>query len=168
MLIPWLQRPIEVANLFNPAFCAALLCQAVEAHENEAGRGLSYPVAFVVLPVVLHKATRELLPRTTATKLHGWLQTHEQIRVGFAERMQQMVQLTREGLLFAMQHQVLTVDSTGTLVLGLHSLGSQGKLDVAKDSETALCLKKAAFVGRWFASIPNPIAFLALWGIKLQ
>ena len=79
-----------------------------------------------------------------------------------------MVQLTREGLLFAIQHQVLTVDNTGTLVLGIRTLGSQGKLGVTKDSETAVCIKKAAFVGRWFASVPNPIAFLALWGIKLQ
>jgi hypothetical protein len=164
MLVPWFQRPIEVANLFNPAFCALLLHQAVGAHEEEAGRGMSYPVAFVVLPVVLHKATRELLPKTTATKLHGWLQTNEQVRVGFAERMQQMVQITREGLLFALQHEVLAVDNTGALVLGMRNLG---KLSVAKNSETALCVKKAAFVGRWFASVPNGIAFLALWGVKL-
>jgi Family of unknown function (DUF6521) len=165
MLLPWLQRPIEVANLFNPAFCALLVHQAVKSYELETGRGMSYSTAFVVLPVVLHKGTRELLPHSIATKLHAWLQTNEQVRVGFAERMQQMTQLTREGLLFAMQHQALVLDKAGAMAVGPRKLG---KLDVDKESETALCVKKAEFVGRWFASVPNPVALLALWGIKLQ
>ena len=165
MLLSWPQRPIEVANLFNPAFCALLLRQAVEAHEDETGRGMSYVVAFVVLPVVLHKSTRELLPRSAATKLHGWLQTNEQVRVGFAERVQQMVQITQEGLLFALQHKALALDKTGALIPGEQKLG---KFKVAKDSEAALCAKKAEFIGRWFSSVSNPVAFLALWGIKLQ
>jgi hypothetical protein len=146
MLLPWLQRPIEVANLFNPAFCALLVHQAVKAYELEAGRGMSYSTAFVVLPVVLHKDTRELLPHSIATKLHAWLQTNEQVRVGFAGRMQQ-------------------INKAGALVVGPFKLG---KLDLDKESETALCIKKAEFVGRWFASVPNPVALLALWGIKLQ
>jgi hypothetical protein len=165
MLAPWFQRPIEVANLFNPAFCALLLYQVVKAHETEAGRGLGYPVAFVALPTVLHKDIREQLPNTNATKLHVWLQTHEQVRLRMAGHVQHMAQLTREGLLFALGHGALALDKQGALVLGPNKLSA---LDVDKGSETAHCVKKAAFVGRWFASVANPVAMLALWGIKLQ
>ncbi|WP_460586553.1 three component ABC system middle component [Hymenobacter arcticus] len=165
MLAPWPQRPIEVANLLNPAFCALLLHQVVKAHEQEVGRGLGYPVAFVALPTVLHKDIREQLPPTIATKLHAWLQTHEQVRVRMPSHVQQMAQLTREGLLFALGHEVLALNKQGALVVGARKLGA---LQVDKGSETAQCVKKAEFIGRWFASVANPIAMLALWGIKLQ
>ncbi|GAB3639355.1 hypothetical protein GCM10027422_49460 [Hymenobacter arcticus] len=119
----------------------------------------------MALPTVLHKDIREQLPPTIATKLHAWLQTHEQVRVRMPSHVQQMAQLTREGLLFALGHEVLALNKQGALVVGARKLGA---LQVDKGSETAQCVKKAEFIGRWFASVANPIAMLALWGIKLQ
>jgi len=126
---------------------------------------MSYAMAFVVLPVVLHKMTRELLPRSVTTRLHVWLQGHKHVRIGFAERMQNMVQITKEALMFAMQHEALVLDEMGALVVGERKLG---RYPVDKESEAAQCVKKAEFVGRWFAGIDNTITFLAIWGVKLQ
>ena len=113
-MLPWSQRPVE-ANLFNPAYCALLLRHAVEGHHKTALRGLDYAAAFMVLPVVLHKATRELLPGTISTKLHFWAQRHHEVRIGFAKRMQDMVPVTKEALLFGMQHEVLKLNEKGAL-----------------------------------------------------
>lgn len=162
-MIPWNQRPIEVANLFNPAFCALLLKQAVEGYQHSVKRGMDFPLAFIVLPIVLHRATREALP-TIATKLNVWMQRHHEVRIGFAERAQNLTPLTKEGLIFALQQDALQLDHTGALIPGTLKLK---KNSIAATSETAACLKKAEFIGRWFAEAGNTVTLLSAWGIKI-
>jgi len=164
--VPWEQRPFEAANLFNPAFCALLVRRAVQAYQKDACRGMDYTMAFLVLPVVLHKDTRELLPITIASKLHVWIQRHHHVRVGFAERMQNMVPITKEALLFGLQHQVFEVNNVGALEVGQRRLKPYEN-EVEKKSEVAMCLKKAEFVGRWFADAGTTATILAAWGVKI-
>jgi hypothetical protein len=57
MMSAWNDRPTEIANLLNPAFCALLLAQAVRGYQEETKVGLPYALAFLVLPLVLHKPT---------------------------------------------------------------------------------------------------------------
>lgn len=163
-MLPWTQRPVE-ANLFNPAYCALLLHHAVEGYHKTALRGLDFSAAFMVLPVVLHKATRELLPGTISTKLHFWAQRHHEVRIGFAKRMQDMVPITKEALLFGMQHEVLQLGGEGELLVGPRQLKPY---DIAPDSEAAECLKKATFVGRWFADAGTTVTVLAAWDVKID
>lgn len=163
-MLPWNQRPIEVANLFNPAFCGLLLRQAVGGYQQASERGMDYAMAFVVLPVVLHKDTRETLPNLS-TKLHVWMHRNHQVRIGFAERMQNMVQITKEALLFALQHGVLALNGEGALIPGPQALGNY---PVPKASEAAKCAKQAEFVGRWFADAGSPATFFSTWGIKMN
>jgi hypothetical protein len=164
-MLPWNQRPVEVANLFNPAFCALLLTKAVASYQKTASRGMDYSMAFVLLPVVLHKATRDAFPHSTSTKLQVWMQKHHHVRIGFAERMQNMVKITREALLFGLQHGVLALDETGALVIGNVKLGAY---TVPKYSEATECAKGADFVGRWFADAGSIATFFTAWGIKIQ
>src|SRR5688572_8037778 len=111
-MLPWNQRPIEVANLFNPAFCALLFNQTVAAYQHSTKRGMDFPLAFIVLPIVLHKTTREALS-TMATKLNVWMQRHHEVRIGFAERTQNLMPITKEGLMFALQQDALQLDEKG-------------------------------------------------------
>jgi hypothetical protein len=126
---------------------------------------MDYALAFIVLPVVLHKNTRELLPADTRTKLHVWMQRHHEVRIGFAERVQNLVPITKEALLFGLQQQALHVDDRGTLIAGERQLS---ELPAPKSSEAAICLKKAAFLGRWFSEAGKPATLLSSWGIKIQ
>jgi hypothetical protein len=164
--VPWGQRPFEVANLFNPAFCALLLRQTVHTYQKVSHQGMDYSMLFLVLPVVLHKVTRELLPPGVASKFHVWIQRHHHLRVGFAERMQNMVPITKEALLFGLQHKVLQVDEFGTLKVGPRRVKPYEK-EVDAKSEAAACLKKSDFVGRWFADAGTTATILAAWGVKV-
>ena len=73
----WSERPPEVAHLFNPAFCALLLREAVRGFAEVSPSGMPHPLVFLLLPIVLHKATRESLPGSITTKMHPWLQEHQ-------------------------------------------------------------------------------------------
>ncbi|BDA67679.1 hypothetical protein CAL7716_018450 [Calothrix sp. PCC 7716] len=99
----WQERPVEYANLFNPAFCSILLQNAIKGYQKEKKQGIPYPLLFLVLPLVLHISTRNALPKTTVTKLHIWLQKQPEVRVGFAERASYLVPYTKEALAFRMQ-----------------------------------------------------------------
>jgi hypothetical protein len=126
---------------------------------------MDYSMAFVVLPVVLHKATREMLPSIITTKMHVWAQRHHEVRIGFASRMQNMVPVTKEAVLFGVQHEALRFNEEGALVVGAGPLADYG---IEPESEAAKCLKKAAFVGRWFADAGTTATFLAAWGVKIN
>ena len=163
-MLPWNRRPIE-ANLVNPAFCALVLHQTIEGYRKVALRGMDFSLAFLVLPVVLHKATRDLIPISIATKLHVWVQRHHEVRIGFAQHMQNTVPITKEALLFGMQHEAIQLDEQGALVVGKQKLEP---FEAKPDSEVDTCLKKALFVGRWFADAGSTASVIAAWDVKID
>src|ERR1039457_6981771 len=55
----WNDRPPEIAHLFNPAFCALLIREGVLGFVEVSPGGMPYPLVFLLLPIVLHKATRD-------------------------------------------------------------------------------------------------------------
>ncbi|WP_020600347.1 three component ABC system middle component [Spirosoma panaciterrae] len=162
-MLSWSERPVEIANLFNPAFCALLLRQAITEYEKKGGKGLDYPLVFLMLPLILHKFSRELLPATTKTKLHTWLQDHQEVRVGLDQRISSLANYTKEAIIYGLQFKLLAFDETGALTAPKRRLP---KFD-AGDSEAASCFDKAAMLGRWFVNAGNTATLLSMWGIRL-
>jgi len=66
----WSRRSHEERALLNPGFCANLLWQAARGCAAVGNGALSFEESFLVLPFVLHRETREMLPRDTRT---SWL-----------------------------------------------------------------------------------------------
>lgn len=162
-MLPWENRPIEVANLLNPAFCSILLRDSVETFQIENGQGMSYPLSFFILPLVLHKPTREALPRTTRTKLHTWLQEKPEVRIGFVERARQLVPYSKEAIIFGLQTGIIKVNENGNLTPSSKRLK---KLSWVDEVEPSICRKKAQFLGRWLARAGNVPTILTIWGIR--
>ena len=52
----WDQRPFEVKNLFNPAFCGLVLFRALQGYEEENPDGMPFSLALLVLPLCLQKS----------------------------------------------------------------------------------------------------------------
>lgn len=160
----WTQRSVEEANLLNPAFCCAVLTSSDVGYMGIDKAGISYPLVFLVLPVVLHKPTRDLLPRSKRTSLAAWIQQNPEVRILFAERVIALKPYTREAILFGMLHDWLTLGEGCRLQTNLDdkniNLISKKLKDEAKE-----CVKKARFVGQWFASAGSAQTVMALWGI---
>lgn len=160
----WNTRPTELAYLFNPAFCGWVLREAVEGFSSVAPGGMPLPLAFLVLPVVLHRPTRELVPAAVTTKLHVWLQEHPELRVAFAGRVAELAPFTREALLFLGARDQIRVSDDGTIAV-TGKLG-RGKATLTEHStEIKESLAKAKFVGRWFASAGEPKTVFQNWGV---
>lgn len=79
--------------------------------------------------------------------------------------MQDLVPITKEALLFGLQHEAIQLNKLGALVVGPRRLPAY---EVAPESEVAACLKKALFQGRWFADAGRTSTVLAAWNVTMR
>ena len=159
----WTRRPIEIANLFNPAFCAIVLRDSIRGYNSIANRSMPYSLVFLIPPIVLHEQTRLSLPRSTRTKLHSWLHNNPWVKVSFAERTRRLIPYTKEAIIFGVQREIIEFDHQGNLNHVPRKL-SPSRWEA--DAEAEQCVKKAAFLGRWFAESGDPTTIYPLWGIR--
>lgn len=159
---PWNQRAPEVAYLLNPAFCGEVLRRCLGEHLTTVDRPMAYPLAFLVLPLVLHKGTRELIDGRTQ-QLHTWLQSHPEVKIDFAERARRLVPVSREALVFLQQVEAITINETAHIIVSPHRPRT---LRQQRTGEIAECYAKAKVVGRWFARAGLPETVFTMLGVK--
>lgn len=160
---PWHLRPQEVANLLNPAFCAQVLYATVQSHVASNDRPLPYALAFIVLPLVLHRATRDTMDGRT-THFQTWLNGHEEVKIGFSARARQTVPYTREALIFSLQTGSLALAPNGGLATGTDLKRIRRKVPQVDENEA--CIGKAAILGRWLANAGSPATVFASIGVQ--
>lgn len=160
----WEQRPVEIANLLNPAFCSLLLMDAIGGYRSRNEGGMPYPVAFLILPLVLHEQTREALPNTIRTDLHVWLQNRPEIRYEAGRRIGQLIPYTKEALIFGMRHGLIDIDPQGTLLVQ-RSTSSRARPELQPVQISAI-RNRAGFLGKWFAKLGDPLIIYTMWGVR--
>ncbi len=161
----WAVRPQEEAYLLNPAFCCTILTAAISEYVNVASEGVPFPLSFMMLPIVLHKATRESLPRDVRTTMAAWLHDHASARVLFYERLISLKPHTGEALRFGMSHNWIFHSSGALLVNTLGRSGVRRAVHNLSD-EARECVMRARFLGRWFAVGGTAETVMAFWGVN--
>lgn len=157
----WRERVPEVAFLLNPAFCSLVIHEAVVAYQKEAGEGLRYPEAYLILPIVLHRETR--LSLSSKTHMKKWIQHNSPLLIDFSHRAKSLVAVSYEAVDFSLQ--------TGLIVYREGKLYSRqpiasSRLDRISDEEMKECFSKAQHVGRWFARAGSGENIYAAWGVR--
>ena len=111
----WNERPFEIRNLFNPAFCGVILLRALQGFEERDDSGMPFSLALLVLPLCLYKDSRELISNSPRSYLIKTISDNPQMLVGFAERTRSLLPYTFEALGFTMQLQSFEVTKQGRL-----------------------------------------------------
>lgn len=161
---PWAERPVEHARLLNPAFLGALLWSCANGYASSSDDVQPYLLSFLVPPIILHKATRETLPTSTRTSLAAWLGERTEVHVGFAERATALVPLVKEALIFAANGTLLRLERAR--VHASSRPRAITRFEREASDEVKDCLRKAAFVGKWFAVSGSYTTVMALWGVS--
>ncbi len=161
----WLARPKEEAYLFNPAFCCTTLSVAMQSYTGVRDTGVPFPLVFMFLPIVLHKPTRESLPRNTRTSMAAWLQENSEARVLFFERLVSLKPHTREALQFGMLFDWIVPRSGGLLETKLTNADVTRTTRTLSD-EARECIMRARFLGKWFAEAGETYTAMAFWGVR--
>lgn len=158
----WDQRPYEIRNLFNPAFCGLLLMRSFHTFEQEDDRGMPFSLALLVLPLSLHKQSREILDAGKRSYLLKLLSSHPELLVGFPSRVFDLFPYTQEALGFLMQLGLFEVSSDGRLKAAPNGI----KKTMTGTKETVSCQKAARFIGREFARIGDRSTVYMSLGIR--
>jgi hypothetical protein len=162
---PWKDRPTDIASLLNPALGALLITEAVRGYQSERpDQRLDFAVAHLVLPITLHGPTRRNLPSRINTKFHVWLERNPETRIGFAERVRDLVPFTAEGIVFASNQRWLTIIQS-RLVRYTNAVSPTAALR-PPGGDVRECAKSAYFLGRWLATAGSPNTIYALLGIR--
>lgn len=160
----WSERPVEVANLLNPAFCGQVIYSCAVAHHAEISDAFPYAFAFLVLPLVLHSETRSTMKATTR-HFEVWLNVNPEIKVGLAGRARSLVPFAREALTFLQQSKVFAVRDTDAGLVVTKGL-RRTRRQFPPGEDTRGCLRGAAVVGKWFARANSPAAIYAALGLR--
>lgn len=161
----WTDRTIEERALLNPAFCASLIWHFASAGEGQGQRALTFMEAYLVLPIVLPRNSREALPRSTRTSLAAWMDENPFFQATLAVRSRAMVPFTKDALIFGATRQFLQV-STDSVRASVEWKRRVNSILRQSSPETQACLKKAEFLGNWFLETGTPNTVMALLGVR--
>jgi hypothetical protein len=144
----------EVRNVQNPALGAGLLwrfaCGYVESHATRDSVPL--PLVFIVLPIVLHERSQELVARTqTPSGLRAFTakfgnsdNSMQDVLLAIHGRMLAIKSLTCESLRVALATRLLCLEPTGTLIAL-----SQTNAVAGIPEDVRRLMKSAEKLGRW-------------------
>ena len=158
----WDQRPIEIRNLFNPAFCGLVLFRAMATFEEEDDRGIPFSLVPLILPICLHRQSREILVASTRSYFLKLVVNHPQLLVGFAARAQDMLPFTFEAL--GLLHHLGTIEVQPDGRLKTRPQGV--RKTISGSDETQAIQKVAKYLGREFARIGDRVTIFATMGIR--
>ncbi len=162
-MIRWEERPVEIANLLNPAFCGEILRRCINTYQQSASSSFPYTLIFLVLPIILHRDTRERISPRQRLSLHAWLQIHQDLKIGFAERATEFIPITREALIFLLQVRAVSLKEQASLIAEPYK---NAPVEGQNAGEIADCYRKADLVGRWFARAGTATNIYAMWGVR--
>jgi hypothetical protein len=158
----WDQRPIEIRNLFNPAFCGLVLFRSFCGHDEEDPRGMPFSLALLILPLCLHKESRDVFLQRNRSYFLKVVSTHPQLLVNFGTRVTDLLPFTLEALGFLMQLGAFEVDPSGRLKVVPEGV----RKSVTGTPETIACQRVARFLGKEFARVADRATIYTTLGIR--
>ena len=158
----WNQRPFEVRNLFNPAFCGLILFRALRGYEELNEDGMPFSLALLVLPLCLHKESRQTLEKGNRGYLLKVVEKNPKLLIGFAKRATDLLPLALEALGMLMERGCIqvTVDGRMRTVPDLVRKSDTGT------AESVSCQRVARFIGKEFARIEDRVTVYATFGVR--
>ena len=162
---PWAERTREEAHLLNPAFCCLVVAAASAGYLESNQEPLPFALSFMVLPITLHRSTRETLPHTTRTSIPAWLQQHPEARLGFHDRLMALQPHTREAIRYGISFEWITVHRVGRIRC-LASESSYRNALRLLDGDARDCLVRGRFLGKWLGGGASTATTMALWGVR--
>ena len=158
----WDQRPIEIRNLFNPAFCGLILFRAMQSYEEVDDRGIPFSLSLLVLPLCLHKDSREVIAGSPRSYLLKTMEKNPQVHVGFADRVTAMLPYAFEGFGLLMERGCISVANEGRI----QTVPNKVRKSVTGTDETKSCQRVARIVGKEFARIADRVTVYTAFGIR--
>ncbi len=150
-----MRKPIEYEIIQNPVLGAAAITQAVIEYREARDEGMPLALVMVVLPMVFHKETTELIAgmNKVGGGLRRAIREDRTLSVGLQQRMEKMAELSFTALNLALScKKCLTLDlETNILVIPCRKTMPGADMGYG-DGGGGEILKAAMRVGYWLGS----------------
>jgi hypothetical protein len=158
----WDQRPFEVRNLFNPAFCGLVLHRAMQGFEEIDPDGIPFSLSLLILPLCLHKYSREVFSVNPRRYLLRVIAENPQLLVEFPARAKDFLPFTFEALGILMQHGCFEVTQDGKL----KAVKKRVRAAITGTDESISCQRVAKTIGKEFARINDRVTIYTTFGVR--
>lgn len=158
----WHERPVEIRNLFNPAFCGLVLCRAFAGFEEIDSDGMPFSLSLLVLPLCLHKESREIIHKNQLSYMLKIIESNPQILLGFSSRASNLLPFTFEGLGYSMFLDCFEITEGARF----KTVAKAVRKKITGTDESQQIQKTARIVGRGFAKISDRVTIYKSLGVK--
>lgn len=159
---PWVKRPREIRNLFNPAFCGVLLLRCLQGYESVQKKSMPFSLTLFVLPLCLHKESREAVISGNRSYLTKVIEENPRILVGLAHRARSLIPYTFEAFGLLMQFDAITVGVDGRISATSGCIRSR----ITGTDESQACQRAAQILGKKFATIGDRVTIYTMFGVR--
>lgn len=159
---PWDQRPFEIRNLFNPAFCGLILFRALQGYEEENEEGMPFSLALLVLPLCLQKDSRQIVSSSPRSYLLKTIESNPQLLIGFANRVNDLLPFALEAFGLLMERGCFIVSPDGRI----KTVSDRVRKSVTGTEESVSCQRVARIIGKEFARIADRVTVYTSFGIR--
>lgn len=157
----------ETRRLLNPAFVATLIGAAALGYEENVEGGLPVIYAFLVPPLVLHKETRDVIPKVITSKLPQWIHTNSANIAFLPNHIRELQPSIRHSIVVGVHFNILTINSMGKIEPHENHNFSSLPDEAKKSVEISDIVKRSNFLGRWLAVSGNQPTVLSILGIGI-
>lgn len=149
----WENRSPIAANLLNPAFCGEIIRRTITAYnDNDEKLLFSYSLMPLVLPILLHKKTRDKMPMRSSTYFHHWVDENEPLFLNLADRVKELLPYSKEALMFLLSHRCASITDDGKIEIQNYR---KRNLRGENTDEVQSIFKKAELLGKWLRLTGN-------------
>lgn len=158
----WKERSREVAYLLNPAFCGRIIYNSIKTYGDLTHRAFPFPLMYLILPLVLHKNTRDLI--NSRTQMLIWLQRYPETLIDFPKRARELVPISNESLELLLQTGLLQINNNGELEI-VQTIKALSKTKYTNE-EIKDCISKSEHIAKWFATAGKAETIFIGLGVK--
>lgn len=145
----WNDRNTIIAHLFNPAFCGEIIRVTALSYNRHTNNQFPFAFSYLVLPILLHKDTRDKMPRSIRTYFFAWVGENDALFFDFGKRTRSMVKYTKEAISFLIAYKKIELSEKGEILTTSERPKLINKDDYDEYNEI---LKKAEMLGKWLAT----------------
>lgn len=158
----WQNRPIEVRNLFNPAFCALNLYCAIKDYEGVNKEGMPFSLSLLILPLCFHESTSSYLFAKNRTYFLKNITNNPLIISGLDRRVRDLNLFTIESIKFLLHINAINIDQEGKIRANRIKLK---RMEFFGQSHQKI-IKVASYLGKQFAKVNDRSTIYISLGIK--
>lgn len=157
----------ETLRLLNPAFVATVIGHAANGYFEISEEGLPFTLGFIVPPLVLHKDTRAILPRSTTSKLPDWASKNSAELAFLSNHARELEPIVKSAIIIGVNFSILRFDERARMHASNELNPVKAQEYIKKSDEIGEIMKKSEFLGRWLSVSGNEPTILSILGIGL-